>query len=88
MVIIFNKNCIEFHKIRNNYLSLAGASRSATICIAYVMVVTDLSFIDAMNSVKGAREIVEPNESFKSQLESFEKTNLIEVCLFEILLKQ
>jgi hypothetical protein len=50
------------------------------------MVVTDLSYIDAMNSVKGAREIVEPNESFKAQLESFEKTNLNEVCLIKILL--
>ena len=58
---------------------MAGVSRSATIVIAYIMAVTNLSFIDAMNSVKGAREIVEPNPGFQRQLEDFERTRLKEV---------
>jgi protein-tyrosine phosphatase len=61
---------------------MAGVSRSATICIAYIMVVTDLSWLDAMNAVKAARTIVEPNPGFQWQLELFGRSRLKQVNPF------
>ena len=51
---------------------MAGASRSATIVIAYLMWAKKMSFNDAFNFVKGKRLII-PNLGFKQQLEMFEK---------------
>lgn len=73
-------SCNDFiHKARNeggNVLvhCMAGISRSATLVIAYVMTVTNLSFYDAINAVKNAREVVDPNPGFKKQLETYEKS--------------
>jgi hypothetical protein len=46
------------------------------------MVVTDLSWLDAMNAVKAARTIVEPNPGFQSQLELFGRSRLKQVNPF------
>ena len=43
------------------------------------MVVTVLSWLDTMYSVKGAREIVEPNPGFQRQLEIFGRSCLKQV---------
>jgi protein-tyrosine phosphatase len=56
---------------------MAGVSRSATLVIAYVMTVTNLSFNDAFNAVKNAREAVDPNPGFRKQLENYEKSELL-----------
>ena len=58
---------------------MAGVSRSATIVIAYLMTVTDLSWDSAMNAVRGARAAANPNIGFQRQLQEFECKFLKEV---------
>uniref|UniRef100_A0A8C8SA37 Dual specificity protein phosphatase 15 n=1 Tax=Pelusios castaneus TaxID=367368 RepID=A0A8C8SA37_9SAUR len=71
------KDCITFiHCCRlhgGNCLihCLAGISRSATIVIAYVMAVTELSWHEALRAVRAVRPIANPNPGFKQQLEEF-----------------
>ncbi|KAG8445437.1 hypothetical protein GDO86_010278, partial [Hymenochirus boettgeri] len=50
-----------------------GRSRSATICIAYLMKYQDLSLQDAFQMVKAARPVIDPNEGFWTQLERYEE---------------
>ncbi|KAM9998021.1 hypothetical protein ACTFIY_007679 [Dictyostelium cf. discoideum] len=50
----------------------AGISRSATICIAYIMRKLNISFEDAHGLVSDARPIIYPNESFIKQLKKYE----------------
>ena len=52
---------------------MAGASRSATIVIAYLMWTKKMKFIDALNYTQSKRNIVDPNLGFKEQLKMFEK---------------
>jgi atypical dual specificity phosphatase len=68
---------------------MAGVSRSATLVIAYVMTVTNLSYNDAVNAVKNARQVVDPNPGFRKQLETYEKSELLKVkkYLLEKLIK-
>ncbi|XP_069476311.1 dual specificity phosphatase 28 [Ambystoma mexicanum] len=49
-----------------------GRSRSATVCIAYLMKDRRLKREDAFQIVKKARPVVAPNEGFWSQLEKYE----------------
>lgn len=58
---------------------MAGVSRSTSIVIAYIMVVTDLSWFDAMNAVRGARKITNPNLGFQKQLVNFGQKNVIKI---------
>ncbi|XP_069830344.1 dual specificity phosphatase 28 [Dendropsophus ebraccatus] len=51
-----------------------GRSRSATICIAYLIKHRKMSLKDAFQMVKAVRPSIEPNEGFWSQLESYEKS--------------
>ena len=51
----------------------AGVSRSATICIAYLMHNLHLSFFQAYACVKEARPIISPNYNFVEQLLAYEK---------------
>ncbi|CAF1035739.1 unnamed protein product [Brachionus calyciflorus] len=55
---------------------LAGVSRSATLAISYVMVVTSLPWYDSMNAARAARERINPNFGFQRQLQNFEFTNI------------
>ena len=48
------------------------------------MTITKLPYIDALNCVKGSREIVKPNSGFQFQLQTYEKTSLEEVSLIQI----
>ncbi|MCI4390990.1 hypothetical protein PGIGA_G00129280 [Pangasianodon gigas] len=50
-----------------------GRSRSATICIAYLMKHHSLSLPEAYEVVKSARSVVEPNPGFWAQLERYEQ---------------
>lgn len=49
-----------------------GISRSATVTISYVMKEYDLSLSEALCKVKQCRSIVNPNKSFRKQLEVYE----------------
>ncbi|KAN0029007.1 hypothetical protein ACTFIV_010876 [Dictyostelium citrinum] len=50
----------------------AGISRSATICIAYIMRKLNISFEDAHGLLSDARPIIFPNDSFIKQLKKYE----------------
>lgn len=50
----------------------AGISRSATVCIAYIMYLKKLSLEDAYSFVKSKRSVIAPNLNFMRQLLDFE----------------
>ncbi|XP_051726426.1 dual specificity phosphatase 28 [Ctenopharyngodon idella] len=50
-----------------------GRSRSATVCVAYLMKHQGLTLTDAFQVVKRARSVVEPNPGFWTQLERYEQ---------------
>jgi len=50
-----------------------GASRSATLVIAYLMKERQISFMEAYNIVRKARSVVLPNKGFLAQLKKFNK---------------
>lgn len=52
----------------------AGISRSATVCIAYIMQSRRLSLEDAYKFVKSKRPIISPNLNFMGQLMEYQKT--------------
>lgn len=52
---------------------LAGMSRSATLCIAYLMKYKEMTLIDAHDLVKRKRPIIRPNTGFWKQLIEYEK---------------
>lgn len=52
----------------------AGVSRSASICIAYLMKYHFLSYKAAHKVVKCARDCIYPNEGFVKQLQEWGKT--------------
>ncbi len=49
----------------------AGISRSASVCIAYLMARQQLPYTAAKAAVKAARPLIAPNEGFGYQLEAF-----------------
>jgi len=53
----------------------AGISRSATICIAYLMYASRMTLDDAYDHLKRCRPLISPNLNFMRQLTEFE------VCL-------
>ncbi|XP_044075708.1 dual specificity phosphatase 28 [Siniperca chuatsi] len=50
-----------------------GRSRSATVCIAYLMKHRKLALPDAVQKVKTARHVIDPNSGFLSQLQRYEQ---------------
>ena len=52
---------------------VAGASRSATIVIAYIMWKNQLEFKEAITYVKQIRPIINPNYGFEKQLKMFDE---------------
>lgn len=52
----------------------AGISRSATVCIAYLIREHHLSLVAAYSVVKAAREIICPNPGFLKQLVEWERS--------------
>lgn len=51
-----------------------GVSRSASICIAYLMQKKNMSYQNAYLAVKKKRKCIKPNQNFVKQLKSYEKT--------------
>ena len=56
----------------------AGISRSATICLAYLMMKKRVRLEEAFEFVKQRRSIISPNFSFMGQLLDFERTLQLE----------
>ncbi|KAK2822869.1 hypothetical protein Q5P01_022934 [Channa striata] len=50
-----------------------GRSRSATVCIAYLMKHRRMTLTDALQKVKTARHVIDPNPGFMSQLQRYEQ---------------
>ena len=73
-IIQYFGECLNFIKGGEKTLvhCMAGASRSATIVIAYIMWSKRLDFKDAINYVREKRPLIGPNEGFVKQLEMFE----------------
>ena len=68
--------CLNFIKGEEKVLvhCAVGASRSATIVIAYLMWKNkEMTFEKALNYVKEKRAVVNPNLAFQDQLQLFEK---------------
>ncbi|CAH1983867.1 unnamed protein product [Acanthoscelides obtectus] len=57
---------------------LAGMSRSVTVCVAYIMSVTNLNWKEALKVVRAGRAVANPNIGFQKQLEDFDSTRLME----------
>lgn len=51
----------------------AGVSRSATVCIAYLMYKNSLTLEEAFDHVRSRRGVISPNLNFMQQLKEFEK---------------
>ena len=72
--------CFEFisrHKTTGKGVLVhcaAGVSRSATVCIAYIMKEQRLSLKETLVRVRKVRPIISPNFGFMAQLEAFEAT--------------
>ena len=83
-IIQYFGQCLNFIKGEEKILvhCMAGASRSATIVIAYLMWIEKMKFDDALNFVNSKRPIVDPNDGFREQLKIFEK--LLEDNNFDI----
>ncbi|KAF4795844.1 Dual specificity protein phosphatase 15 [Turdus rufiventris] len=50
---------------------LAGISRSTTVVVAYVMVVTELSCQEVLDAIRTIRPVANPNPGFRQQLSEF-----------------
>nr|XP_033771870.1 dual specificity protein phosphatase 4 [Geotrypetes seraphini] len=61
----------------------AGISRSATICLAYLMMKKRVKLEEAFDFVKQRRSIISPNFSFMGQLLQFESQVLTTSCAVE-----
>ena len=74
-IIKYFGKCFDFIKGNEKILvhCMAGASRSATVVIAYVMWSQKKSYDEAYKLVKGERPIITLNGGFKDQLKMFEK---------------
>ena len=74
-IIQYFGECLNYMKEDKKILvhCMAGASRSATIVIAYLMWTEKLKFVKAFDFVKEKRPIVCPNMGFQDQLKLFEK---------------
>ncbi|XP_018402790.1 PREDICTED: dual specificity protein phosphatase 19-like [Cyphomyrmex costatus] len=75
------KKCIDIihTNLKENILvhCNAGVSRSASIVIAYLMIIKKLSYDEAYNIVKRARSCIRPNDGFIKQLRSIENTTFL-----------
>lgn len=61
----------------------AGISRSATICLAYLMMKKRVRLEEAFEFVKQRRSVISPNFSFMGQLLQFESQVLATTCAVE-----
>ena len=54
--------------------SLAGASRSVTVVVAYLMTVTSFGWRESLLAVRSARQVANPNFGFQRQLQDFDQS--------------
>lgn len=85
----FFKECIEYisSALKANGRVLvhcsAGVSRSATICIAYLMNQKHMTCEEALNHIKSLRPVVCPNSGFIEQLKAYEKSSSSKFCILQ-----
>ena len=74
-IIKYFGECLNFIKGDDKILvhCAVGASRSATVVIAYIMWIKKMPFKEALEFVQNKRFIVSPNPGFEEQLQIFEK---------------
>merc|ERR1712087_837021 len=73
--IKFIEQCLNGNDGGNLLIHCAsGKSRSASICIGYLMWKQNISFEDAKYAVRQKRPIIFPNAGFEKQLKEFAKT--------------
>ena len=74
-IIKYFGECFNFIKGDDKILvhCAAGASRSASVVIAYIMYIKKMSYKDALEFVRSKRFVVYPNPGFRDQLQLFEK---------------
>ena len=74
-IIQYFGECLLFMEDNKKVLvhCMAGASRSATIIIAYLMWKNQLDFMEAVTLLEQIRPIISPNYGFVRQLQIFEK---------------
>ena len=74
-IIKYFGECFNFIKGDDKILvhCAAGASRSASVVIAYIMYIKKMSYKDALEFVRSKRFVVSPNFGFIDQLKLFEK---------------
>ena len=74
-IIQYFGECLNFIKGEEKVLvhCMAGASRSATIVIAFLMWAKKMKFDEALKLTMSKRSIVYPNFGFLDQLKKFEK---------------
>ncbi|KAK6741823.1 hypothetical protein RB195_009599 [Necator americanus] len=56
---------------------LAGVSRSATVVVAYLMTLCDMSFFNALTFLSKKRPVINPNFGFRMQLCTFADRNML-----------
>merc|ERR1712130_480356 len=72
--IQFIEECLDKNEEGNLLIHCArGKSRSASICIGYLMWKQKMTFADAKYAVKQKRNIISINAGFENQLREFEK---------------
>ena len=74
-IIKYFGECLNFIKGDDKVLvhCAVGASRSATVVIAYIMWTKKMPFKEALEFVRSKRFVVSPNFGFEDQLKLFEK---------------
>uniref|UniRef100_K3X8B0 protein-tyrosine-phosphatase n=1 Tax=Globisporangium ultimum (strain ATCC 200006 / CBS 805.95 / DAOM BR144) TaxID=431595 RepID=K3X8B0_GLOUD len=84
LILPFFDECIQFiHKaIHEHHTSVLvhcvyGQSRSATICVAYLMATLHMSLLEAYDAVQRARPCVYINSGFLRQLKLFERMGAV-----------
>jgi len=83
--VLWNSRSLQIDCFRSHF-SLAGASRSVTVTVAYIMTVTGHSYRDTLTAVRQARPVANPNFGFKMQLQTFQDRQLRQVG--EMILRQ
>ncbi|ELP92469.1 dual specificity protein phosphatase, putative [Entamoeba invadens IP1] len=78
-ILQYFDECVEFlmekKRKRENVLvhCLAGVSRSATICVAYIMNTKSMSRDEAIQYVRTRRPVIQPNSGFMAQLAEYQR---------------
>lgn len=81
-IVQFVPQCNDFihaARIRGGHVLVhcfAGVSRSVTVAAAYILSVTNLNHQEALQAVRSARVMANPNEGFLRQMAEFQQSGL------------